>query len=138
MRQAFATGLLGCALLLSGAVADAQVYGRGYYDGGRVYGEYRRHDPGRDLFDRVWRDVERAESYSYRYGDGGDRRRFNKLREELREFQDKWARGRFDRHELDDVIGALQRVLNDNRLDDRQRDALQEDIYELRDFRASR
>ena len=32
----------------------------------------------------------------------------------LNEMQDKLARGRYDRGKLDDVIGALQRVLSQN------------------------
>jgi hypothetical protein len=141
MRQTLAKVLISSGLLLSGVAANAQVYGGGYYDRGRFYGEFGhypdRGDRGGDLFDRVRSDLDRAESYSDRYRDGGDHRRFNKVREELGEFQSKWARGRFDRHELDDVIKALQRVVNDSRLEYRDRDALREDLYQLRDFRAS-
>ena len=139
MRRLLGKALLGCGLLMGGVAANAQVYGRGGYDNGRVYGEFGRYpddryDRGGGLFDRVRADLDRAES-TY-YTSGGDHRRFNKVREELSEFQGKWANGRFDRHELDDVIGTLQRVVNDNRLSYRDRDVLQDDLYRLRDFRA--
>lgn len=142
MRAFLATAMVGGALMAGGLAANAQVYGGGYYDRGRFYGDVGRGDRYRDdrdyrgggLFDRVRGDLDRAESHFY--GSGGDRRRFNKVREELGEFQGKWASGRFDRHELDDAIGALHRVVNDNRLDYRDRDVLQDDLFRLRDFRA--
>lgn len=144
MRSIFTTALIGYGLLFSGAAANAQVYGRGSYDHGRFSGEFGRYpddrnpdrDAGRGLFDRVRNDLNRAESDSDRYGHGGDRRRLNKVREELGEFEGKWARGRFDRHELDDVIKNLQRVVKDNPLHSRDRDALRSDLDQLRDFRA--
>lgn len=139
MRRLLEKALLGCGLLIGIVSANAQVYGRGSYENGRVYGEFGRYpgdryDRGGSIFDRVRADLDRAESKYY--ASGGDRRRFNKVREELSEFQGKWANGRYDRHELDDVIGSLQRVVNDNRLDYRDRDVLQDDLYRLRDFRA--
>lgn len=146
MRQVLRRVLIGSGLLLGGiaacgSAANAQVYGGGYYDHGRVYGEFGRdRDPranrggGGEIFDRVRADLDRAESNSYT--SGGDRRKFNKVREELGEFQGKWANGRYDRHELDDAIGALQHVVNSSRIDYRDRDVLQDDLYRLRDFRA--
>jgi hypothetical protein len=113
------------ALLAAGATAQAQYrpYGDRYY--GRE--SYKRY-PG-DLFGRVRADLERAEANSN--WNGGDRRRFAKVREELNEFQRSG-----NRHELDDTIGALQKVVNDNRLAYRDRDVLAQDLYQLRDFRA--
>ena len=112
-------------LLAAGAVAQAQY--RPYSD--RYYGrESYNRGPG-DLFGRVRADLDRAESNSN--WNGGDRRRFSKVREELSEFQRSG-----DRHELNDAISALQKVVNDNRLDYRDRDVLARDLYQLRDFRA--
>src|SRR5262249_14855897 len=136
--------IVGSALLAgAGAVAQAQVYGGGYYDNGRFYGEFGRDDRypdhrgyrGGDLFARVRGDLHRAQAHSY--SDGGTRRRFNRVREELGEFQGKLASGRYDRHELDDAIGALQKVVSDNRLDYRDREVLQEDLFRLREFRSA-
>ena len=141
MRQVLAKAFVGAVLVAGGTAANAQVYGGGYYDHGRFYGEVGRdrddryrEDRGGGLFDRVRADLDRAEADSH--WNGGDRRRFNKVREELGEFQGKWASGRFDKHELDDAIGALQKVVSDNRLDYRDRDVLRDDLFRLRDFRA--
>ena len=111
-------------LLAAGATAQAQY--RPYY---RYYGRdsYNRN-PG-EVFGRVRVDLERAEANSG--WNGGDRRRFDKVREELSEFQRSG-----NPHELNDAISALQKVVNDNRLAYRDRDILARDLYELRDFRA--
>jgi hypothetical protein len=110
-----------------GAVASAQYpYGsdrRQYYDR-----DDRSHTRG-DLFGRVRRDLDRAESSSG--WNGGDRRRFSKVREELNEFQRSG-----NPHELNDAISALQHVVNSNRLPYEDREMLAQDLYTLRDFRA--
>ena len=46
------------------------------------------------------------------------------------------ARGRYDPREVDDVVSALRRVVNDNRLSSRDREALKDDLKRLQDFRA--
>jgi hypothetical protein len=66
----------------------------------------------------------------------GEAKRLNKANEELWEFQRKWNAGRFDRHELDDSIAAIQRVVDHNGLDERARSMLWNDVQRLRDFRA--
>jgi hypothetical protein len=124
------------SVLAAGATAYAQYPGPygdrgGYGARGQYYGYGRdayNRNPG-DLFGRVRSDLERAEANS-NWG-GGDRRRFNKVREELSEFQRSG-----NRHELNDTISALQHVVDSNRLAYRDRDVLAQDLYQLRDFRA--
>jgi hypothetical protein len=110
-------------LLLFTVAASAQ-YPRGYRYSDR--GDYR--DRG-GILNQVRADLDRAESHSY--ANGGDRRRFGKVREELNEFQRTG-----NPHELNDAISRLQKVVNDNRLAPRDRDILADDLYRLRDFRA--
>ena len=124
-------------LLAVGATAQPQYYpGQGPYGDRDRYGDrsqyYDRGDYNRnrgDLFGRVRADLERAEANSN--WNGGDRRRFAKVREELSEFQRSGSR-----HELNDAISALQHVVSDNRLAYRDRDILAQDLYQMRDFRA--
>jgi hypothetical protein len=111
-------------LLAAGVIASAQ-YPRAYGDRFYDRGDYNRS--GGYLFNRVRSDLDRAEANSW----GADRRKFGKVREELNEFQRTGSR-----HELDDTIGALQKVVNDRRLANRERDVLAQDLYQLRDFRA--
>jgi hypothetical protein len=110
-------------LLAAGAQAQYRPFGD-RYSGRDAYNRNRG-----DLFGRVRADLERAESNSN--WDGGDRRRFAKVREELGEFQRTGKRG-----ELNDTISALQHVVDSNRLAYRDRDVLAQDLYQLRDFRA--
>lgn len=121
-------------LLSAGAAAYAQYPGPygdrgGYGDRGQYYGHSDYNRNSGDLFGHLRADLERAEANSN--WDGGDRRRFNKVREELSEFQRSGKRG-----ELNDTISALQHVVDSNRLAYRDRDVLARDLYQLRDFRA--
>ena len=122
--------VLPCVLpLLMAVTASAQVYdGRG----DRYNGRYEnRGDP----LDRVVRDLDRAAS-GMGYLSRGEAKRVNHALEEIREFQQKRARGRFDKGELDDVISGLQHVVDKNRLEFRDRDILLNDLGMLREFRS--
>ena len=117
---------------------DRGTYDRGSYNQG-TYDRSRSNQGGygyqREPLDRVRADLDRAARDLY-YLSGSEMRRFNKVREEIAEFQQKWERGRYDRHEMDDVIGSLQRVVDRNRLEPRDRDMLLNDLGRLRDLRA--
>lgn len=121
IRTVFVQGLAAAGLLIFGLGANAQPR----YD----YGW------GREPLDRVRADLDRS-ARDMRYLSGGELRRFERAREEIREFQEKWNRGRFDRHELDDVIGSLQKVVNGNRIRPRDRDFLLNDLARLREIRS--
>src|SRR5881227_1152494 len=86
----------------------------------------------RGLFDRVRSDLDRAGSY--RYASRADQKRFDEARRELFDFESRFDRGRYDKHELDQAIDRLQRVVNDNSLDPRDRGALAEDLRRMRDY----
>jgi uncharacterized protein YfkK (UPF0435 family) len=58
--------------------------------------------------------------------------------QQLDELQGKLAARRYDQRELDDVIDAMQRVVRDNRLSPRDRDALTDDLSRMREFRSRR
>lgn len=124
-------GALALALALAGGAAAQD---RRYGD--RGYGDRRYEDRGqREPLDRVRADLDRA-ARDMRYLSDSEYRRFNKVREEIGEFQRKWERGQFSKGELNDVIASLQRVVDKNRLHARDRDLLLDDLARLRDFRA--
>ena len=87
------------------------------------------------MFARVRRDLDYASRDAFR---GDDRYRLDRTYRELDELQRDYASGRWDREELDDVIRALDRVVDDNRLPPRSRDILRNDLDRLRDLRARR
>ncbi len=120
----FTTALASSALLVFAVAANAQ-YQRGPRYGDRD--DYRNRGGG--IVERVRADVDRAESHSY--ANGGDRKRFGRVREELNDFQRSG-----NPHELNEAISRLQKVVNENRLAPRDRDMLADDLYSLRDFRA--
>ncbi len=85
------------------------------------------------LFDRVRMDVDRVQSVAFT---GGDEYRISRTKEELNDLQTKISAGKYDEPELDSVIGALGKVVADNRLSARDRDILTDDLTRMRDYRA--
>ena len=85
------------------------------------------------LVDRVHNDLNHA--YSVFHFSGDDRERLNKAEKESRDFAQKWAKGKFDKDQLDDVIASIQHVLDNNKLPTDSRDAISEDVAQLRNMR---
>jgi len=121
--------LLILSALVSAAASSAQ-----YYDRAPVDRDYGRQD--RALFDRTRADLDRAGNYPY--ASRGDRKRFDEARRELFDFESRFDRGRYDKHELDEAIDRIDRVVRQNSLDPRDRGALAEDLRRMRDYRAYR
>jgi len=120
MHRLYAILIIGVALAL-GPVANAQFGAR--YDSRTVT----------DLVDRVHTDLERA--YGVHHFSGDDRGRLNHAEKELREFAQKWDRGKFDKGQLDDAISAIQHALDNNRMPPNARDAISYDVSQLRSMR---
>jgi hypothetical protein len=140
MRRLLIKSLAGGGLLFLALTMQAQDRDRyrdddRYYDrddrGNRHEGPYNRG--GASLIDRVQSDLRYAQSDSY---SRGEQKRIDKARKELWGFQRAWNAGRFDRHELDDSITAIQKVVDHNALRDRARSTLWADLQRLREFRA--
>jgi hypothetical protein len=111
------------------AVSAFAQYDRPYGDRG-----YARQD--RALFDRVRVDLDRASAYPY--ASRGDRKRFDEARRELFDFESRFDQGRYEKHELDEAIDRVQRVVSENSLDPRDRGALADDLRRMRDYREFR
>jgi hypothetical protein len=124
MRHNFRAFGLTIALVSFAAVGLAQ-YGR---EGGPYYPE--KIDA---LIDRVHVDLNHG--YEAWKMSEGDRKRLNHAGEQLREFAKQWHKGKFDKGNLDDSINAIQHVLDDNHLQGKERDALWEDVEQLRHMR---
>lgn len=128
MRRILTTILLASSLTSSAAFAQY----------GYRAGTYDDRAPRRDrvLFDRVRMDLDRASRYAY--ASNGDRKRFDEARRELFDFESRFDSGRYQRKELDQAINRVQRVVERNSLDPRDRGALAEDLRLMRDFRSFR
>ena len=130
-------GALVVAGLAAGVPAFAQ-YGDPYYrpvDRGPYY-DNRVENRQPSIIEATQRDLDRAASNPYL--SGGTRGRIDHARKELWDFQRAWSRGRFDKGELDEAIGAVNSVVNSASLDYRDRRVLTDDLYRMRDFRAAR
>ena len=143
MRHTFlrftAAGLVISGLMLVPAPTFAQ-YGayNGGYNGGynRPYGDPDGARRDRAVFDRARVDLDRAANYPY--SSRSDRKRFDEARRDLFDFESRFDQGRYERREMDRAIDKLQRVVNQNSLDPRDRGALADDVRRMRDYRAFR
>ncbi|MGI8961353.1 MAG: hypothetical protein ACR2IV_16635 [Bryobacteraceae bacterium] len=129
MQRLMSGAVLTGALLIFGAFAQAQ-YGP---QGG--YGPQGRYEPRSvsGLVNQVHADLNR--SYAGWRFSRDDRRRLDQAEKELRDFARKWNRHRFDKDELDEAIESIQHVVDNNRMPARDRDALYNDLAQLRGMR---
>ena len=126
MKQIYKAGLI--MLACFGLNAAAQDW---YHDrDGRFHGGDWR---GR-LFEHVRMDLDHIQHSTW--PGGGDRYRIERTKHELGELQVKLEHGRYDEHELNDVIGAMNRVVADNHMGPRDREVLNDDLNRMRDYRA--
>lgn len=87
----------------------------------------------RAIFDQARADLDRAAAYPW--SSRADRKRFDEARRDLFDFESRFDQGRYERHELDEAISRLARVVSHNSLDPRDRGALAEDLRRMRDYR---
>ncbi len=131
-RFLIAAAGIGLAFALT---AGAQVYG-GYRGDPYYRGDYDRGyrgGYGEDIIGQTMADLSRASAYNRR-----EWKHFDHAQRELGKFQEKWARGHFDSHALDETIDELKHLAYSGRLNPRDREILGRDIEPLREFRASR
>lgn len=88
------------------------------------------------LFERVRADLDHVQAITPVFS--GEQFRLARAQQELDELQRGAVGGRFDEKDLDDVINAVQRVLSDNRMPERDRNLLSDDLNKLRDVRGNR
>jgi len=94
---------------------------------------YRGNNWQPQFFQRIREDLDHVASVTAPFG--SDQARLDRTNFELDELQQKLSRGFYDEQELDEVIGALQVVVRNNRLTARDRSILADDVNRMRDFR---
>ena len=124
MRSLFSAALFTAGLLSLPAIAPAQY--------GPAGGPYQP-DNVSALVDRVHADLNRG--YEQWHLSGGDRGRLNNAEKQLRDFARDWSHGKFDKGDLDSSISAVQHVLDNNHLSGEARDAIWNDVGQLRSMR---
>ncbi|HEY6344603.1 MAG TPA: hypothetical protein VIY49_24175 [Bryobacteraceae bacterium] len=116
-------------LLLGAALASGLVtFGIQGFSQERDEGYWR----GR-LFDRVREDIDQVQARTPVFS--SDEFRLGRAKEQLTQLQKDAATGKFVDRDLDEVIGTLQRVVSDNRMPERDRAMLTDDLNRLRDFK---
>jgi hypothetical protein len=96
--------------------------------------DYYRGDQWRArMFDRIRDDLNHVQTTWF--SGGGDQYRLDRAKQELNELQTSMGEHRYNERALDDVVAAMQRVVSDNRLSERDRSVLNDDLARLRQFR---
>jgi hypothetical protein len=87
----------------------------------------------RDVVARVQDDLRRAADFTI--SKEKERDRYRDVQRKLSEFDRELAKGHFDKGKLDAAIDELKEVMKDNTLESHDRDALAQDLADLRTLR---
>ena len=140
--------LLGAGVLFFSLTAGAQSWEQDPYGQPRYDPYYRNDNPyhrqrgygyaqnGSDLIGGVMSDLNRAASRAYL--DDHERKHFDEVADNLEDFQARWARGKFDTGKLDKAIHNLEHLVGADRVRGVDREMLDRDLDDLRQFRATR
>jgi hypothetical protein len=101
-----------------------------------AFAQTGRYPDARGLVEHVQIDLKQAADFSRK--NGKQMERFDNAEKHLSEFDRHLNKGKFDKGKLDVSIGDVKNVIDHNTLTPELRDALQNDIRELRLLRADR
>jgi hypothetical protein len=128
MRSMIQNATVAASVLVLAGVALAQGDWYQHRDE-RFRGEaWRAH-----MFAEIKEDVDHVQATAF--AGRRDEYQLARAKQELDELQQDLGSHRYEEAKLDEVIGTLQRVANDNRLPARDRDILNDDLHRLRDYR---
>ena len=127
MTRIFTAGVIVAALTFSAAAQDW------YHDREERFRgeEWRPH-----IFMYVRTDLEHV--WSAARASDKERERLEKTKEELTKMQADLDQGRWDNNILNDVIDSLRKSSNDDRLAERDRAVLADDVVRLKEFQDQR
>ncbi|MBV9301416.1 MAG: hypothetical protein JOY62_18915 [Acidobacteriaceae bacterium] len=124
---AFATALLGLGLTAGGALALSGSGTPGFQEYNANWGDIH------SLVDRTQTDLRAAADMEHGQK---ERERYHNAQRSLSTFDRHLSKGHFDKDKLDSAIGDVQNVLDHNTLQAASRDALLQDVNDLRAARA--
>lgn len=117
--------------LVTRRVAAGRLFGTLAGTGLLLFGqEYGR---ARDLVARVQEDLQRAADFTR--NNDKERDRYRNVQHHLSEFDGDLRAGKFDKGKLDAAIDTLKDVVRNNTLESHDRDALAQDLSDLRTLR---
>lgn len=85
------------------------------------------------LFDRVREDIDQVQARTPTFS--SEEFRLARAKEQLSKLQKDASTGNVTDRDLDEVVGTIQRVVADNRMPERDRAMLTDDLNRLREFR---
>jgi hypothetical protein len=86
------------------------------------------------MFERIGTDLGHIQDLAFGQADEA---RITNTQRQVTELQSKLSAGKYDQPELDEVSSNLEKVVADNRLIERERDMLADDLSRVRDYRAN-
>jgi hypothetical protein len=132
LGKSMAVAALSCGMTLATGVP--LMAGTGYQDYGRDHGRGYEHEGLRRLIERTQQDLQMAAESGN--SDHDQRQRYHDAQKHISDFDRHLTKGHFDKDELDHVIGDVQGVLDHNTLMAQSRNALLQDVTQLREARA--
>jgi hypothetical protein len=96
----------------------------------------QEHEKARNLVAHVQEDLERAAEFTRK--NEKERERYHNVQHHLSEFDRELREGKFAKDKLDQAIDDLKNVVKNNTLESHDRDALAQDLSDLRTLRDTR
>ena len=128
-------GLMARGLLAHGAVAALAVLFMSQAAHAQYAPQYTYRAEHRRPVDATIRDLQQIAPYNT--FSGKESKRFDNAITHLTQFEGRLQSRYFDKGKLDDGIGDVQHILDNNRLDAQARQILNRDVWELRRLRAN-
>lgn len=126
MKKTIVRALLAVMLLGLSTAAQDQDW---YRDRDARYrgDQWRSH-----IFAEIRTDLDHV--WSAKHASDKERERLDRTKQELTDLQAKLDQGEWDNGHVNDVIDSLRKSANDNRLSERDRDVLNDDVNRLKAF----
>ncbi len=124
-------------LIQSFVCASLLIFGVNAQGGPRQDEDYNRiaDQTAANLFRQVQVDLDHAQQEMPSHADAGDLDRFDHAQAALRILEREWDEGYYRQRQSKDVIDALWQVVGVNQLSPQNRDRLNNDLNQLREFR---
>lgn len=132
LNKSLAVAALSCGMIIGTSAPLMAV--TGYQDYGHDYGRGYGHEGLRHLIERTQQDLQMAAESGN--SDHDQRQRYHDAQKHISDFDRHLTKGHFDKGELDHVIADVQGVLDHNTLMAQGRNALLQDVTQLREARA--
>jgi hypothetical protein len=132
-NKSIAMAALSCGLMLGSTVPVMAA--SAYQDYGRGYGRDYEYSGLRRLVARTQQDIQAASEAATNIN-GDQRERYRDAQKHISDFDRHLSKGHYDKDEIDHVIADVQGILDHNTLMAHDRDALQQDVTQLREARA--